>query len=559
MGTEETTKIPAAGYIRVSTNKQSKGFGPDVQRAEIEAYAGRMGFVVTQWYEDVEKGRNIGRSAYQEIRAAVKAGVIHAVIVFTFDRAGRDSDEFSSFARALQKKRVPFHSVKEGKDEPGIMRGVYGGMAEEEAKKIARRVTPAKIESVKAGNHIGITPFGYMRPDEIPIVDGRPGPRGIFPVEPAASIVRELFDRAALGWPLRDLAVWMNANPECPRPRMAESWTADRVGYILHNPVYYGAIRYNAHSVGFYERCEPGSMFITPGKHGPLVSKEVFDKVQERIGAALHVRVRARMPGPLPLAAGLLVCAGCGGPMTLSRRVDGTHADQYLCSNGRMGAAPCRAVAYLTSLAHDALLAQLTRLMGAPWEPQALDRVREADPTADERAFIQGELRAARVEQARHVRRYAAATEDLTPEEVLVFREIGGEIQARIDALVSALDALPLVTLTDSGLQDVHHELTHMPLGEVVSALAGTGDTVALRALVLKLVGRAQVVDRAPATRSRWLRVEVTWTRSVQVLLDAGLLTLAPDVARPDYPDNPLEARKARQRAYYHRTKARAS
>ena len=542
----------------MSTNKQSRGFGPDVQREAIIEYAARNGFVVTQWYEDVEKGRVIGRSAYQQIRAAVVAGVVHAVIVFTFDRAGRDSDEFVSFARALQRKRVPFHSVKEGQDKPGIMRGVYGGMSEEESLKIARRVRPAKEESVRNGQHIGITPWGYKRVYPEHVGASRYIPGLLTPEEPAASIVRDLFARAAVGWPLRALAAWMNANPECPRPPKASAWTADGVGYILHNPAYYGSIRYNAHSVGFYERCEPGKPFVVPGRHDGLVSKDTFDQVQARIGAARHARVRARLPGPVPLAAGLLACAACGGPMTPARRADGAHADQYVCSHGKMGASLCTASGYLAALAHDALLAQLARLTGHPWEPHALDRVLESDPLAEERAQLTVQVQDARVEQARHVRRYAAATEDLTPEEVTVFREIGQEIQARIDALAGALAALPAVTVNARDLQAVHQELAHTSIGEVAYALAATGDTIALRALVLKFVHRAQVVDRAPRTRSRWLRAEVTWAPQVRLLLDAGLLALAPERERPAYEDDPVERRRARQRLYHQRKKAAA-
>jgi hypothetical protein len=310
--------------------------------------------------------------------------------------------------------------------------------------------------------------------------------------------------------------------------------------------------------VGAYDTSKPGDEFVCSGRHDAIITQAVFDQVQARIAAARKHGVSARIPGPLPLAAGLLTCAGCGGPVTMARRQDGKHADQYVCSHRHTGAVPCESTGYLASLAHDALLAQIGRLQGHPWQPQALDRVLTADPTADERARLQAGLRDARADQTRHVRRYAAATEDLSPEEVIVFRELGQEIQGRIDALETALDALPTVALTARDLQTVHHELAHIMLGEVVQELAATGDAVALRALVLKLVESAKVVDRVPDVRSRWLRVEVTWTREVQLLIDAGLLTLAPDAGRPAYESDPVARRRARQLDYYHRTKARA-
>lgn len=56
------------------------------------------------------------------------------------------------------------------------------------------------------------------------------------------------------------------------------------------------------------------------------------------------------------------------------------------------------------------------------------------------------------------------------------------------------------------------------------------------------------MVERQPAHRSSWLRLQVTWTPEVQALLDAGLLTL----------DEPLPAPQRRTQRERDRNRWRA-
>jgi hypothetical protein len=77
-----------------------------------------------------------------------------------------------------------------------------------------------------------------------------------------------------------------------------------------------------------------------------------------------------------------------------------------------------------------------------------------------------------------------------------------------------------------------------------VRGLAAQGDEAALRDLVTVLVARARIVSRVPQNKSRRLRAAVEWTPRMQLLLDAGLLTLGPDVQRPNYPATPKERRQ---------------
>ncbi len=78
--------LEAAGYIRVSRKVQAEGHSPEVQRAAIKQLAAENGYALTMIEEDHERGSNVTREGYQRVIAAVRAGTIHTILVFMFDR-----------------------------------------------------------------------------------------------------------------------------------------------------------------------------------------------------------------------------------------------------------------------------------------------------------------------------------------------------------------------------------------------------------------------------------------------------------------------------------------
>src|SRR4051812_38959984 len=153
--------LEAAGYVRVSRKAQADGHSPEVQRAAIKRLAAQEGVALTMVEEDHERGSKVTRAGYQRIIEAVRAGTVHMVLVFMFDRWGRDGAEWLTRAREFERYGVRIISVQEGKEEGGLMRFIRAGMAEEESRKIARRVLPARVAAAASGIHTGPTPLGY--------------------------------------------------------------------------------------------------------------------------------------------------------------------------------------------------------------------------------------------------------------------------------------------------------------------------------------------------------------------------------------------------------------
>ena len=551
---------PAASYVRVSSGPQDKGYSPEIQEEAIKDYAKSNGFYIALEGRDAKSGHVTTREDYLMVLDAAKHHRVDAVIVYMWDRFGRDQAEWLKSAKLLKKWGVEFHSVREGgrlSDDP-VVRGVFSGLAEKYSEQLAQRVRPALLKSVERGQHIGITPWGYKRVRPEHEAKGRYVPSDLVPVEPAASYVREMFTRyAAGGWPLRALAGWMNSDPACPPSPKGAKWTICNVRYILMNPVYTGRIRYQRSHKGKHETSPEGSEKVHRGNHPALIEVELFDRVQRRIDAARTHEKRSRIPRALPIGAGLLKCAGCGGPMTIARRRDDiAKRAQYICRNKREGIGTCDASGYVVDVAHEGMLAQVSRLRGTPWQEEALDRVHALRVGHNERAELVRALAEANARMDRHVKRLEEWDEEPAPQEKAAHRKRGRELSDDIVACEAAIAALPAETATVLDLKTMHEQFMRTSIADQVAALVAANNDAMLREVLLALVESAKVVERVPEQRSTWARVDITWSKEVQMLIQADLLRLGPDVERPYYPATVQEQRRARYLRYAARKKA---
>ncbi len=554
-----TGPVPAAAYVRVSSKKQGKGFSPEDQEEAIRAFAQQENYDVLMLEYDKQSGHDITREGYQKVLDAVRGGVVHAVLVAYFDRFGRRGEEWIARAKELERAGCAFISVSEGKEQGGLMRYVRGGLNEEYSRLLAQKVRPAMERSVReAKRHHGIVPVGYVLryPERTGSTGGRYQAGTLVPHPAMAPFVTKLFSKyAAGGASLRDLALWANSDPACPKSPKGKPWTPCNIGYVLRNPTYMGALRYNHERLGMFERSAPGDEFVVEGEHEALVDEATFIAVQERLDRAGQYIVRSRLQQPDPMGAGILRCAGCGSRMTPSRRLGKRAASAaYVCLGTRSGETACTAVAYSMGHAHEALLRQVKRLTFRQWDLSRMEQ--PAAPAHDDRADLARALEAARQKMRRHTRRFAEMIEDPTDVEIAEHRAYGAELAAEIARLQQALAALPDAGPSMLDLQAAHARFLQMDVPTVMDTLAAQGDEAALRDLLLGLVTSATIVERQPAQKSKWLRARVQWSLDVRALLDAGQADLLPDPAPPDFPSSKREAQLARYKRYAARKRA---
>lgn len=162
--------------------------------------------------------------------------------------------------------------------------------------------------------------------------------------EEAANVVRRIFDLRLRGNSVGTIARILSdegiPNPATHYTRLdggkwerncSPLWAPKTVRWILSNPVYLGStvqhkttrVSYKNHQVVNVPESE---WIVTKNAHEPLVSQEIWDKVQESFRSA---RGRTDKTGKIHPLSGLVVCADCGKKLKLKRAKNASGC--FLC------------------------------------------------------------------------------------------------------------------------------------------------------------------------------------------------------------------------------------
>jgi site-specific DNA recombinase len=323
MTDQEQTKRVAI-YLRVSSVRQEeKGVSLDVQRERcLAAVRAQPAWVLTLdedgddpdgLFVDVQSGLETEkRAGYQRLLAACRARRVDVILVYRYDRLGRDDAELIARGKELGRLKVQRLSVTEGERDDFMLK-LGDLLAHRESAEISKRVTPAMRKRAEQGLWTSRNPYGYLP-------DAERGKGYLKVDEDAAAIVRELFRRAAEGVAVHALVNWLNtlttpAGQRLQSPR-GGYFSTQWVRYVLTNPVYLGQVRQGMkrHSRidGVYAR-PVEEQYHGQGLQPALIEQETFDRVQALI--ATHPPFRKRATDRQWLLTGMVRCAVCGRRM----------------------------------------------------------------------------------------------------------------------------------------------------------------------------------------------------------------------------------------------------
>ena len=217
----------------------------------------------------------------------------------------------------------------------------------EYTKKILNR---GKLLSVSQGNYIAsVPPYGFKK---ISVMDGKKKCPTLEEHPEEANVVRMIFDmyanknmgRTAICYRLDDLGI---------KPPKGKQWSPTAVKEMLRNIHYIGKVRWNwRNTVKIVEDGEIKTIrpqnnleeyLIYEGRHEGIVSKELFDAVQERLGKNHRVTTRTKIRNPF---ASLLYCRKCGKSAILKmykHKENKAHCSpRIMCSDqSRCGSGSC--------------------------------------------------------------------------------------------------------------------------------------------------------------------------------------------------------------------------
>lgn len=354
-------------WARVSSREQrEQGWSLPEQVRELREYAEQQGWAVAREYAIDESATRKGRITFNEMLDVVESDLsIAAIVSLRMDRLlrGRARDRLR-LEVLRQDTGLKIRFVKEQFDETAFGEFVLGlrqGLAGLETGLLMERIQEGLLGRAKEGWYPHAPPFPYVRGNrkagELPI--------RLDPARPErAALAKRLFEIVAEGHKVdeaRELLaqeghVYGPSSRRFPRPRAYA---------LLRDRFCMGEFEFQGD--------------IYPGKHEPIVSRELWERAQDVLDG------RSRGPygrGAVPYN-GLIKCGLCGASMTgetiRKRRKDGsTKVYGYLrCSmsgNGH-GKRGCKAPR-LTVEEVERHLGELVELIR--FEDDALEVVRSA-------------------------------------------------------------------------------------------------------------------------------------------------------------------------------------
>ena len=308
--------------MRESTEEQGQGFSPDAQREAIRKFAAENDLQLVGEYCDFHSGwkQADGRPEFQRLMVEAAERRFDCVLVYHTSRFARNQVEARRYKQMLRERlgiRVVSVTQPLGADpsDPSafLAESIHEMFDEYYSVSLSFWTRTGLREKARQGHLVGTLPWGYQRdPDS-----------GIAVPDPdRAPLVRELFERYATGQESdRTLAAWLNAKGA--RSAKGRAIGKDSVRDIL-NAAYCGyvcGLRSKDRSIR--------------GLHDPIVSEELFDRVQE----VRAWRARVTKPGTPAedyLLRKLLYCERCGSRMH-GMRGSRRGIRRYYCSSRRYG------------------------------------------------------------------------------------------------------------------------------------------------------------------------------------------------------------------------------
>lgn len=324
------------GYIRVSTERQVEGYSIEGQITQIEQYYQFNGYELVDIYADRGiSGKSMNRPELQRMLNDAKNGKLDCVMVYKTNRLARNTSDLLTIVEELHRQNVEFFSLSERmevKNSTGkLMLQILASFSEFERNTILENIYNGQHQRALKGYYQGNLPLGYNN-----IPDNK---KELMINQHEANIVKYIFESYAKGHGYRKIANALNHKGYVTKK--GNPFSINSITYILVNPFYIGKIQFAKYK-DWNEKRRKGlndKPIIADGKHPPIISQELWDKVQSR---KKQVSQKPQVHGKgTNLLTGIIHCPQCGAPMAASNTTntlkDGTkkRIRYYSCSNFR--------------------------------------------------------------------------------------------------------------------------------------------------------------------------------------------------------------------------------
>ena len=350
-------------YYRLSQEdeRQGESVSIDNQRTILRKYAEERGFEIHDEYiDDGISGTTFQRPEVQRLLDDAKTGVINTIIVKDLSRFGRNYIEVGQYvdyvfpAFGIRFIAIQDNVDTENRDSGAMeMMPIMNVFNEWHAANTSKKIRAVRRSNAKEGIYTAKkASYGYkMGTDKkrAPVID-----------EETAPIVKRIFEMYASGMSPRKISEILNLegmpspatyaytqSGQKPKPNVVGLWTAVTIREMLNKIIYIGhmpQLRWTSLSYKNHKRFrkDESEWTVVYNSHEPIISQELWDKVQERKKSVAQGR-KTKVGYTHPLS-GFLFCADCGNKMKLCTSVSrkGTRLYHFDCGyHLRYGKAYC--------------------------------------------------------------------------------------------------------------------------------------------------------------------------------------------------------------------------
>jgi DNA invertase Pin-like site-specific DNA recombinase len=258
-------------YARKSTEQDElQALSIDSQIKEMLSIAEREKLDVVEIRKESHSAKAVGqRSVFNQILKDIRAEKFNAILTWAPDRLSRNAGDLGSLVDLMDQKilhgiRTYSQKFSNSPNEKFLLM-ILCSQAKLENDNKSLNVKRGLKARAEMGLWLSTAPTGYLN-------EKRTDRKGYVIIDPPrAPIVKKMFEKVAYEqWTGRKLYQWLKSINF--KTRTGKNLSLSNIYLILRNTFYYGTFEYPRGSGNWYA-----------GKHKPLMSKELFDKVQERL------------------------------------------------------------------------------------------------------------------------------------------------------------------------------------------------------------------------------------------------------------------------------------
>lgn len=329
---DEVVPIKYCLYARKSTEQEDKqALSIESQVKEMQALAEREGLEIVEIKREAHSSKEVGqRPVYNELLNEIRQGKFNGILTWAPDRLSRNAGDLGSVVDLMDQKLL--HEIRTygqkftNNPNEKFLLMILGSQAKLENDNKMVNVKRGLRARCEMGLWPSVPPTGYLSHSD------RNRKCEVVPDEHRAHVIKQMFEKVAYdGWSGRKIFKWLSEDIRF-RTKHGKPLTLSNVYIILKSSFYYGEFEYPK---------ESGQWYV--GKHEPIITKDLYNQVQDKITSENAVRTQDKEFA----FTKMITCGLCGSGITADEKFkklkDGTtnRYVYYGCTKFRDKDCPC--------------------------------------------------------------------------------------------------------------------------------------------------------------------------------------------------------------------------